>query len=202
MSWERLGKAKEKGGMGYRDLESFNLALLAKQGWRLLKHPNSLMSRVFRQKYYPNDSFLYSQLVQTPSYAWRSIWNAKHLLLTGLIWRVGNGESVKIWGDRWIPYPSTYAIQTPPWILDKESKVSALIDENTHWWNSSLVSEIFGAEEAALIFNIPISPARQHDTLVWLETKNGEFSVKTAYHMAKENMEASNGSSSSLGSNK
>jgi hypothetical protein len=124
------------------------------------------------------------------------------LLNTGLIWRVGNGESVKIWGDRWIPYPSTYTIQSPPRILDKESKVSALIDEDTKWWNPSLVSDIFNADEAALIYNIPISPIRQHDTLVWLGTKNGDFSVKTAYHMAKVNMESSKGSSSNPGLSK
>jgi hypothetical protein len=155
-----MGRAKEIGGIGYRDLESFNLALLAKQGWRLLKHPNSLMSRVLRQKYFPNDSYLNSQLRRNPSYGWRSIWNAKRLLLAGLIWRVGNGELIKIWGGRWIPCQSTYAIQTPPWILDKESKVSSLVDEDTHWWNTTLISEIFSAEEVALIYNIPISPTR------------------------------------------
>jgi hypothetical protein len=202
ISWERLGKSKEEGGMGYRDLESFNLALLAKQGWWMLKNPDSLVSKVLQQKYFPNDSFLSSQLGRNPSYAWRSIWNAKRLLNTGLIWRVGNGESVKIWGDRWIPYPSTYTIQSPPRILDKESKVSALIDEDTKWWNPSLVSDIFNADKAALIYNIPISPIRQHDTLVWLGTKNGDFSVKTAYHMAKVHMESSKGSSSNPGLSK
>jgi hypothetical protein len=30
MSWKRLGLAKEKWGLGYRDLKNFNLALLAK----------------------------------------------------------------------------------------------------------------------------------------------------------------------------
>jgi hypothetical protein len=30
MSWERMGMSKEKWGLGYRDLESFNMALLAK----------------------------------------------------------------------------------------------------------------------------------------------------------------------------
>jgi hypothetical protein len=28
MSWERMGKPKEKGGMGYRDLECFNMAIV------------------------------------------------------------------------------------------------------------------------------------------------------------------------------
>jgi hypothetical protein len=202
MSWEKMGRAKERGGMGYRDLESFNLALLAKHGWRLLKCLDSLMARVLKQKYFPNDSFLNSQLGRNPSYAWRSICNAKRLLLNGLIWRVGNGESIKICGDRWIPYPTTYAIQTPPRILDKESTVRSLMDEDTLWWNTTLISEIFSVEEAALIYNVPISPPRQEDNLVWLGTKNGVFTVKSAYHMAIEYREASKGSTSTPNINK
>lgn len=49
---------KIRGGMGFRDLESFNLALLAKQVWRLLFEPDSLWSRVLRAKYYPNGKLL------------------------------------------------------------------------------------------------------------------------------------------------
>jgi hypothetical protein len=196
MSWEKLGRTKEKGGMGYRDLESFNSALLAKQGWRLLKHPESLVARVFKHKYFPNNSFLNSSLRQNPSYVWRSVWNAKRLLSDSLIWRVGNGDSIKILGDRWIPSPSTYTIQTPPRILDRNQRVSSLIDVDTKWWNVPLIRELFCDEDAALICNIPISPTRQQDAMVWLGTSNGVFSVKSAYHMAKSKTEESSGSSS------
>jgi hypothetical protein len=70
MSWERLGRSKFHGGMGFKDLETFNRALLAKQGWRLLKFPDSLVARVLREKYYPHGNILQAQLGSRPSYAW------------------------------------------------------------------------------------------------------------------------------------
>jgi hypothetical protein len=123
MSWSKLGESKDKGGMGFRDLGCFNKALLAKQGWRLWKEPDSLVSKIMKAKYYPNGSFLESHLGNKPSFAWRSIWGAKELLEDGLSWRIGNGESTKIWGDKWVDIPSSYTIQSYPKILDPDAKV-------------------------------------------------------------------------------
>lgn len=53
---------KEDGGMGFRNLAKFNIALLAKQGWQILMHPTSLMAHILRSKYFPNTIFLNAQL--------------------------------------------------------------------------------------------------------------------------------------------
>ena len=48
--------------MGFRKIHIFNLALLAKQGWRLLSNPSSLVARVFKARYYPTISFISEKL--------------------------------------------------------------------------------------------------------------------------------------------
>jgi hypothetical protein len=137
------------------------MVMLAKQGWGLVQNPDSLVARIFREKYYSGDSFLNSRLGTRPSYVWRNISNAKKLLQEGLLWRVRDGKSINIWGDWWVPSPTSYVIQSPIKILDKEAKVCALVDTSTMWWNISLVKSLFSEEEATMILSMPICPQRQ-----------------------------------------
>jgi hypothetical protein len=68
LKWSKMGLAKQKGGLGYRDLEQFNMALLAKQGWRIMLNPDSLVAEVLKSKYFSNESFITSRLGSNPSY--------------------------------------------------------------------------------------------------------------------------------------
>ena len=100
MSWEKMGLSKSRGGMGFRDLVAFNTALLAKQLWRLWKTTDSLTARILKAKYYPNCSILEVGLGSKPSFAWSSIHGAGGLVKDGLIWWIGNGASIRIWGEK------------------------------------------------------------------------------------------------------
>ncbi|CAH9077124.1 unnamed protein product [Cuscuta epithymum] len=66
--WESLCRPKKAGGLGFRRVRDFNLAMLAKQAWRLITDTGSLVSRVFKARYYPGSSFLGAQMGNNPSY--------------------------------------------------------------------------------------------------------------------------------------
>lgn len=108
IQWDKLCDSKDKGGMGFRDLRTFNLAMLAKQGWHLQQGRHSLFYRVFKTKYFPDEDFINAKKGHHPSFAWRRIWAAQSLLKDGLKWQVGNGRDVYIWKDKWTPNPTTF----------------------------------------------------------------------------------------------
>ena len=94
--WWKLCMPKGKGGMGFRDLQSFNMTMLAKQVWRLLCNPESLCARVLRARYYPDGKLLNARMKRGSSYTWQSVLAGLNCFKLGYIWHVGDGTHIKI----------------------------------------------------------------------------------------------------------
>ncbi|GAU44727.1 hypothetical protein TSUD_88120 [Trifolium subterraneum] len=88
LAWNKLTCTKEEGGLGFCDFQKFNMAMVAKQGWKFLNNPNSLVARIFKARYFPRSSFLDSCLGTNPSFIWRSIWKSRQVWLQGCRWSI------------------------------------------------------------------------------------------------------------------
>ncbi|KAK5771303.1 hypothetical protein PVK06_047499 [Gossypium arboreum] len=149
--------------MGFRDLSKFNIALLAKQGWRLLENPGLLTTQLTCAKYCNGSNFLEASLSANPSLLWRSIWGAKGFLKSGLRWRIRSGSSVSIWQDYWLPGKNRILITTNR-VAGMEC-VSDLILHNPNRWNRELIYSTFMEEEGNLIVSIPLPITNQSDNV-------------------------------------
>ena len=63
-------------------------------------------------------------------------------------------------------------------------RVFELIDSNNSCWNSGLIEKLFLPCEVDSIKSIPLSMRMLADKLIWEETNNGLFTVKSAYKVA------------------
>lgn len=179
LSWKQLCLAKKDGGLGFRDLKCFNLALLAKQCWRLLNNQDSLFYKVCKANYFPNTSFLDAAVPNHSSYAWRSINQGQHLIIQGSQWRVGDGSLINIWIDKWLPFETNQKILSPRTILPPEARVVDLMDFSLLQprWKNILIDTIFYPFEAFIIKAIPLSFQRPDDSLIWTRNKSSELLV-------------------------
>lgn len=118
--------------MGFKEFSCFNHALVAKQEWRILQFPDSLVARVLQARYFRQSNFLQAKLGSNPSYIWKSILWGRIVIQKGYRWRIGSGNKVQIYISNWIPIPETFRpISTPT--LPYDVVVSELIDDNQSW---------------------------------------------------------------------
>uniref|UniRef100_A0A803NST3 Reverse transcriptase domain-containing protein n=1 Tax=Cannabis sativa TaxID=3483 RepID=A0A803NST3_CANSA len=177
-SWNKLCRSKKDGGLGFRSLVHFNQAMLAKQAWRILKQPNSTVSRILSARYYPQSSFLSSSTGHSPSFVWRSICWGKELLQKGLISKIGNGQNTCTTTDYWIP--GCRQITT---LLPVPDRVAYFITPSLSW-DTAEIHRCFPPHVAHNILSIPLPLTPTQDDLVWEHTTSGIFSVKSGYHLS------------------
>ncbi|KAJ8774442.1 hypothetical protein K2173_016888 [Erythroxylum novogranatense] len=76
LSWARLARHKHFGGLSFKNIRHYNIAMLGKMGWHLFSNSSSLVSRILKARYFPEVPFLQAPLGTNPSYTWRSIRDA------------------------------------------------------------------------------------------------------------------------------
>ncbi|KAF7822157.1 reverse transcriptase [Senna tora] len=126
VAWDKLTKAKKDGGMGFRDFECFNRAMLAKQCWRLMHNSDDPWVRILKGPYFPNCNFLEAKKSARASWAWSSLLEEQQVseYISNGIWDVGklsgvvsyeelevikkiplvriNGDDKMVWDKTWV----------------------------------------------------------------------------------------------------
>ncbi|CAH9147575.1 unnamed protein product [Cuscuta epithymum] len=180
-NWASLSTPKKVGGLGFRKLHEFNLAMLSKQAWRLFTNPDSLVGRVFKSRYFPRGTFLTATLGHTPSFVWRSLFETQNIIRDGFKWRVGDGRSINIWEDPWLPDPTNPKVITVSGEGLHEAVVRSLMDVDGKEWDIDILNDILEGRDVDLIRRIPLSLRPVSDVKQWRWEEDGRFSVKSCY---------------------
>ena len=93
--------------------------------------------------------------------------------------KIGNGKGTKIWEDAWLLEGKEGKVESPKPPGCKVTKVSELI--SNFRWKSTLIFRIFSSQEAGNILKIPISLTSRPDCYFWSHSKNGQYTVRSAY---------------------
>ncbi|KAL0456254.1 UNVERIFIED_CONTAM: LINE-1 retrotransposable element O protein [Sesamum latifolium] len=94
IAWDKMCTSKLKGGLEFRNLETFNLALLVKQLWHLITRPQCLVSKVLKARYFPRRHLL------------KRKWEPAHRLLGVASLQLGTFlnravDGISVWGIQW-----------------------------------------------------------------------------------------------------
>lgn len=185
ISWDTMMKSKKDGGLGVRDIQSFNDALLAKISWRILSKPSCLLARVLEGKYFHNEDFLQAKAPSACSHGWRGILIGRDLLKEHLSWAIGNGSSVLIWQDPWLSTSQKISPMGPAPLLSANSTVSTLFKDHSTEWDTQKIENLLPLLLDPIL-SIKPSKCGGPDRRIWLNQSSGVYTAKTGYYTALE----------------
>ncbi|XP_021758571.1 uncharacterized protein LOC110723527 [Chenopodium quinoa] len=148
---------KGLGGLGVRNIACFNSAILAGTGWRMIRNPQLLVSRLMFLKY-PSLPVNLGARISRPSWGCRGLQMALSAVSSGVRWKVGRGDK-----------------------SDLPTHVSGIIDPRSNAWDSSRVHRFFDSPTAVRILSLDRPQELMDDFVYWKFTKDGSFSTKSAY---------------------
>ena len=102
VSWDKIKKPRDEGGLHVRSLPIQNLALGAKLLWQLITGKNSWSKEVLHKKYFPGPRKRCMDLhipLKKGSPIYKLCIKALNPFKNNLYWIPGNGKSINVWDD-------------------------------------------------------------------------------------------------------
>lgn len=185
ISWKRVCRTKQEGGLGIRSARMMNKALLAKVAWRLLNDKEGMWAKVLQSKYKIKE-------IRDPSWTvvkgtWSSTWKSisiglQEVVIPGLSWVVGDGQDIKFWTDKWLfktelrehvtgGLPAGY----------KNLRVCDLWSNGRGWMLENIVPYVPADIRLRLTAVVIDNITGAKDRISWGESMDGKFTVKSAY---------------------
>ncbi|CAA7029235.1 unnamed protein product [Microthlaspi erraticum] len=162
-----------------------NKALIAKLGWRLIHDDVSLWARVLQSKYRVRDIRDESWLKTKSN--WSSTWKSvlkgvREVVIPGLSWGFGNGNTVRFWKDIWLLGSSLMHesnVEIPAELAN--ARICDLWQNGVGWKLPQLSPYISPDTRLRLAAVVVDEFTGARDRVAWGQTQDGEFSVKSAY---------------------
>ena len=148
-------------GMGFWDIQAFNLALLAKQARRLIYNTHSQFYWVYKSMYFPNYPFMDAKLENNPSYIWMSLLAVRNIICEGSKWKVGNGRTIGVSTHNWLSHEPVFLGEQQQGLMVKD-----LIDGHTKQWDRERIFDLFTHRTRMEILAIPLPQDTSQDTLI------------------------------------
>ncbi|KAL3518510.1 hypothetical protein ACH5RR_021099 [Cinchona calisaya] len=98
--------------------------------------------------------------------------------------KVGNGRSINIWEDKWLPHSKTKRISSNRGENCNLEKVQELIQGFR--WNQRLLHQYFCMEDVKEILKIPICLSVSDDKWWWLNDVSGRYTFSSGYKVSLE----------------
>lgn len=181
LSWNNMSGPKSKGGLGFRNLYGFNIALLGKHLWNFMHNSNSLVARIFKARYFPTSHVLKASRGSGSSFLWTGLWTAKEELCKGFRWVLGNGNDIIATKDPWLRKKRDFCVDQSPFYEGRNEVVSSFFLCTEKKWNINLVREQFLKEDADAILALHIPQRDIGDKVAWTGSNKGIYNAKSGY---------------------
>ncbi|XP_021844939.1 uncharacterized protein [Spinacia oleracea] len=178
---------KADGGLGVRNIENLNKALLFKQAWRMHSNPSSLMAQIFSSKYQSSwfENSKNGIIPHSVSWGARSIMRSVGDLSSGLRRVVGDGRQTHITEDVWATSTRLSFKQQGSIDPTRPVWVANLISENRSW-KASEIWRHFDPPSARIILATYIPKVEMPDSWDWWPEKQGNYFIRSGYWLLQK----------------